>query len=302
MEEPDVNLRDPWLAAILAFLVPGLGHLYQRRLFKAAVYSTCIIGLYAWGMSLSYGKIIQAPTEGQPRSKTFSFAAQAGVGLPAVYALYQAKRYNDGAADWVSSMVPGEELTAEFIGELDRQSGDDEGLKEVTGTLTVAGESGRFGKPTIIGRFQGKTKDGEPVDVLLGEDTRLGPVLGADRLREVEAPVVNGRGEDATHIGRLTGTIPRGFWNWFEAPMHEDEEQQLHRELGKVHELALVFTWIAGLLNLLAIWDALEGPAYGYGLKDETAEQEREPPDPATAEAPTAPAAPAEAATAGKTG
>jgi hypothetical protein len=304
MEEPEVNLKDPWLAAILAFLVPGLGHLYQRRLFKAAVYSTCILGLYAWGMSLSYGKIIQAPTEGQPRSKTFSFAAQAGVGLPAVYALYQAKRFNDGAAERVTSMPEGEELTAELTGQLALHQRDNDLVDEVTGTLSVLGDADAFGKPTLIGRFTGRTAEGVPVDVRLGEDTWLGPVLGADRMRIVDAPVVEVEGDEATHVGRLTGTIARSFWNWFQAPMHEDEEQQLHRELGKVHELALVFTWIAGLLNLLAIWDALEGPAYGYGLKDELAEQEREEPDSETADSLAAAAtdAPAEAATAGKTG
>lgn len=40
----------------------------------------------------------------------------------------------------------------------------------------------------------------------------------------------------------------------------------MNRRLGgKRYEIALLFTWVAGLLNLLAIWDAYEGPAYGYG-------------------------------------
>ncbi len=51
--------------------------------------------------------------------------------------------------------------------------------------------------------------------------------------------------------------------------MDEREDQQLHAELGKIHELALVFTWIAGLLNILAVWDAIDGPAYGYGDEPE---------------------------------
>lgn len=287
MDEPEVNLKDPWLAAFLAFLVPGLGHLYQRRLFKAAVYSFCILGLYAWGMSLSYGKIIQAPTDrpGTPRSKTFSFAAQAGVGLPALYAVYQAKRFNNGAAQPIETLPPGEELSAELTGLLSQQQGNDQIQDEVTGTLTLSPASGPFGKPTLIGRFEGQTTQGEPVEIVLGgEGTKLGPVLRADRLRNVYAPVVEGRGEDARRIGMLSGTIPRGFADWFEAPLSEDEEQQLHRELGKMHELALVFTWIAGLLNLLAIWDALEGPAYGYGLKDD--DDEKEQPGEAAAAAP----------------
>ena len=36
--------------------------------------------------------------------------------------------------------------------------------------------------------------------------------------------------------------------------------------------MASVFTWIAGLLNLLVIWDAVDGPAYGYG--DEKKEED----------------------------
>jgi hypothetical protein len=30
-EPVSIDLRDPWLAAFLAWLVPGLGHMYQRR-------------------------------------------------------------------------------------------------------------------------------------------------------------------------------------------------------------------------------------------------------------------------------
>jgi hypothetical protein len=37
--------------------------------------------------------------------------------------------------------------------------------------------------------------------------------------------------------------------------------------------MALVFTWVAGLLNLLAIWDAADGPAYAYG--DEKPDDEK---------------------------
>ncbi|MFT5091852.1 MAG: hypothetical protein ACI93T_000671, partial [Porticoccaceae bacterium] len=58
--------------------------------------------------------------------------------------------------------------------------------------------------------------------------------------------------------------------------------------------LALVYTWIAGLLNILAVWDALQGPAYGYGdeepdsdekSSDEDAKESANTPEPATAAA-----------------
>lgn len=269
MEEPEINLKDPWLAALLAFLVPGLGHLYQRRFFKAAVYSICLIGLWVWGMQISNWRINQAPTAGEPRTKTFSFLAQAGVGLPAVYAWYQARRYNNGAGQSVTSLPLDEELTADLTGILFRQNDNDDLETEVSGTISLASAPGRFGDLTLAGRFVGETSTGEAVDLQLGPGAQLGPVLKASRERFVYAEVVEGEGDRAVRVGNLQGTIPRSFFNWFQAPLDEAEEQQLHRELGKMHELALVFTWIAGLLNLLAIWDALEGPAYGYGLEED---------------------------------
>ena len=85
-----------------------------------------------------------------------------------------------------------------------------------------------------------------------------------------EAGKPNGPG-----VGRLRGSIPRSFWDRFEAPPDEEERDldrayllDLHRQLGKFYELALTFTMIAGLLNILVILDAVEGPAYGYGDTD----------------------------------
>jgi hypothetical protein len=69
--------------------------------------------------------------------------------------------------------------------------------------------------------------------------------------------------------GEIEGTVSRPFWNWFQAPLEDKALEEIHGRLGRRYALAEVITWIAGLLNLLAIWDALEGPAYGYGDEDE---------------------------------
>ncbi|WP_165063685.1 DUF6677 family protein [Paludisphaera rhizosphaerae] len=47
---------------------------------------------------------------------------------------------------------------------------------------------------------------------------------------------------------------------------------------GKPYEIGLIYTTVAGLLNVLAIYDAYEGPAYGTGEEPEEA-----PADPAQA-------------------
>jgi hypothetical protein len=36
----------------------------------------------------------------------------------------------------------------------------------------------------------------------------------------------------------------------------------LHPRLGKLVEIGTIYTTVAGLLNILAIYDAYEGPAY----------------------------------------
>ena len=47
-----------------------------------------------------------------------------------------------------------------------------------------------------------------------------------------------------------------------------EAQDRLHGKLSQNFDIACVFTWIAGLLNLMAIWDAYDGPAYGYGDED----------------------------------
>ncbi len=88
----------------------------------------------------------------------------------------------------------------------------------------------------------------------------------------------------------IEGTIPRPFLDHFQVPLTDEALQHLNGKLGKQYELALVYTWIAGLLNLLAVWDAAAGPAYGYG--DEEEEDEKNEDSSASAESPPAESSP----------
>ena len=45
---PAIDLKDPALAALLAWLIPGLGHWYQGRRAKAVLFFVCIMGLFAY--------------------------------------------------------------------------------------------------------------------------------------------------------------------------------------------------------------------------------------------------------------
>lgn len=56
--ENHVELRNPALAAFLDWLLPGLGHWYQGRKFKAIVFGSCVIGLYLTGIWVGRGMVV----------------------------------------------------------------------------------------------------------------------------------------------------------------------------------------------------------------------------------------------------
>lgn len=117
-QEP-IFLRDPTVAAFLAWLVPGLGHWYQGRLAKAALFFICIMGLFVYGVYLSsshekcrggegtigYGRAVYFSW--RPGDQRLYYLCQIGVGLPALPALVQANRMaNHRPVLWHGLMAP----------------------------------------------------------------------------------------------------------------------------------------------------------------------------------------------------
>ena len=157
MAEPTVSLRNPKRAAFLAWLVPGLGHIYQGRVGKGILYAVCILSLYTIGFVMGEGKIVYwrwTNPLNNPDKFPIYYLGQFFVGLPALPALIQ-------------------------------------------GTVRY----------------------------LFGFENFLGGFMAEPPIRE------------------LNGLQPR---------------------LGKLVEIASMYTAVAGLLNILAIYDAYEGPAYSF--------------------------------------
>ena len=158
IEVNPVELKDPLLAAFLAWLVPGAGHFYQGRTAKGVLYSVCILGTFFYGLLfLGDGRVVYASWKPDPFR--FPYLCQVGVGLPALPALVQAHRAREGK-----------------------------------------------------GRLFGS---------------------------QFMAPPRHRPGE-----------------------RHASELDQWHYELHRYFELGTVYTMIAGLLNLLAVYDAWRGPAF----------------------------------------
>ena len=95
ISQPEIQLKDPYIAVWLAWLVPGLGHLYQGRKTKAMIYAVCILGLFFFGAILYSGKcgmarcVYISMRPGAGGDMRYYYFAQVWVGAPAFPAIIQ---------------------------------------------------------------------------------------------------------------------------------------------------------------------------------------------------------------------
>ena len=92
-----VELKDPVVAAFLAWLVPGLGHLYQGRTAKGLLFLICILSTFYYGLYLSGGRAVYTQWVDWDR-RAYYYVCQAPVGLPAMPALLQTFLVRSGKA------------------------------------------------------------------------------------------------------------------------------------------------------------------------------------------------------------
>ena len=178
----EINLKDPRLAAFLAWLVPGLGHIYQGRTGKGILFFTCIVGTFFYGLYIGDGRVVYASTAdvfSRQFLERWQYLCQVGVGLPALPAVVQRERMR-------SNKQP-------------------------------------LRLPVIGDKFMRPPYKQPPPDMPGGFESPD----QTDRQRRVH---------------------------------HPDELAQWNYERGEYFEIGTVFTVIAGLLNILAIFDAYGGP------------------------------------------
>jgi len=109
--EEKVQLKDPELAAFLAWLIPGLGHWYQGRTAKGWLFFICIMGTFLYGLYLGssqqvgWGRVVYFSW--RDGDKRLPYLCQVGVGLIALPALVQANRmYANKPVWWGGFMAP----------------------------------------------------------------------------------------------------------------------------------------------------------------------------------------------------
>ncbi len=109
--QEQLELKNPALAGFLAWLFPGLGHLYQQRYGKALLYFVCIMGTFLYGCYLGsdkeYGPARVVYYSWKTGDKRLYFFAQAGLGIATLPALIQANRGTEERPPfWNSAFAP----------------------------------------------------------------------------------------------------------------------------------------------------------------------------------------------------
>jgi len=194
-----IDLRDRWLAAFLAWLVPGLGHMYQRRWGKGGLFMTCIMGTFFYGLWLGGGRVVYASF--REEDMHYAYLCQVGAGLPALPAVVQAMR------------VGGPNPKAPLF-------------------------DGVMAPPMVRGQIV------------------PAPWIDAQRAAHPEDPQFDARSFQRDEPGVYYRYEP----GW-RGGQQTDQLGHWHYKYGAYFDLGTVFTMIAGLLNILVIWDAWGGPA-----------------------------------------
>jgi TM2 domain-containing membrane protein YozV len=111
------------LAAVLSYLVPGLGQIYQGRIGKGVLFLVCLLSLFFIGMYLGSGKNVYIPAIATGEADGFrnnpwhlplplanvynrlQFAGQFWIGVAAWPAIYQYAHYRSGeeGASWLGN-------------------------------------------------------------------------------------------------------------------------------------------------------------------------------------------------------
>ena len=169
----EIDLRRPGVAALLAWLLPGAGHFYQRRYAKGVLFMVCVLGTYFFGLTLGGGHVVYASWKKEDRR--WQYFCQLGAGLPALPALEQARRVSNGDRPLFDKSMPGF-MTPPMEGQPRVEGGDELAQWNLTykwkfelatlytmvaGLLNILAVYDAYGGPMIIVE-EDKKKDASP--------------------------------------------------------------------------------------------------------------------------------------------
>ncbi len=200
MSEPHTPAPEPKfgidpLAAVLSYLIPGLGQIYQGRLLKGVLFLVCLLGLFFYGLSLGKGQNVYFPPLKDKNGQIIPNHGDLWIQSPVVVNMVGQK-----------IRIPHVPFLAQFW-------------------------IGIAAWPAI---YQAATYDVSKLEPNHG----IADYNPADKERT-------------------------SWWSKLERYPPLSQQETMLRDGDKSGDLGWVYTIIAGLLNLLVIYDALAGPAHG---------------------------------------
>jgi hypothetical protein len=218
------------LAGLLSYLVPGLGQLTQGRTGKGLLFLVSIYSLFFYGMYLGTGTVNAAGLE---------YRVSGNVYLP--------------------DTVPGN---------ADQRLANPLGLPLVAVNL--------YNRPQFAAQFWVGVVAWPAIVQYLSDDDARGR-REAYELRAEADRVENKQPNEADALRKRADTLEQGMrtgmWHGnrllgqFERAPTEEALNALNTSRDKELELGWVYTVIAGVLNIMVIYDAMAGPAFPGGIK-----------------------------------
>ena len=104
-----INLRNPYMAGLLAWLFPGLGHYYQGRYHKALIFFLCIMPTFIVGCALASsseaGIARNVYWSWRSADMRYWWLAQAPLGIATIPSVTQAWQINSGQMPMLGSLM-----------------------------------------------------------------------------------------------------------------------------------------------------------------------------------------------------
>ncbi len=94
-QQIDIDLKNRGLAALLTWIIPGAGQLYQGRTAKGIIFMATIFSIFLVGMFIGGGRVVYANWQGE--QKRLYYLCQVGIGLttPALLQNYLVSNGNE---------------------------------------------------------------------------------------------------------------------------------------------------------------------------------------------------------------
>jgi len=180
----EIDLRDPALAGFLAWIVPGLGHLYQRRTAKGILFMTSILGTFLFGLLIGDGRVVYAQWDDLKGGGGYrwQYFCQLPAGLPALPALVQSARGQARFGQWYAA--PTDEELNQWQYELNHRLELGTVYTMIAGLLNILAIYDACCGPVFIDTGRRKKKratdqpDASREDKRVGDDSAAAPAAG----------------------------------------------------------------------------------------------------------------------------